>query len=89
MLIAKVVGNVWSTKKKQEFNALRLLFVEPLGKDMKPAGNVLIAADEIGAGVGEMVIITQGAPAMQAFKRDDPVPVDAAVIGIVDSMEMT
>jgi len=88
MIIAKVVGNVWSTKKKEGIHALRLLFVEPLGKDMTSAGNVLIAADEMGAGVGEMVIVTQGAPAMQAFKRDEPIPVDAVVIGIVDSMEM-
>jgi len=88
MLIAKVVGNVWSTKKNEEIHALRLLFVEPLGKDMKPAGDVLIAVDEIGAGVDEMVIVTQGAPAMQAFKRDKPIPVDAVVVGIVDSMEM-
>ena len=88
MIIAKVVGNVWSTKKKDEIHALRLLFVEPLGKDMTPAGNVLIAVDEIGAGVDEMVIVTQGAPAMQAFKRDEPIPVDAVVVGIVDSMEM-
>ena len=88
MLIAKVVGNVWSTKKNEEIHALRLLFVEPLGKDMKPAGDVLIAVDEIGAGVDEMVIVTQGAPAMQAFKRDKLIPVDAVVVGIVDSMEM-
>jgi ethanolamine utilization protein EutN len=78
MLLAKVIGNVWSTKKKDEISALRLLFIQ----------NVLVAADEVGAGFGELVIVTQGTPAMQAFNKDDLIPVDAAVVGIVDNLEM-
>lgn len=88
MILAKVVGNVWSTKKKDALSGLRLLFVQPLGKALEPAGNVLVAADEIGAGLGEMVLVTQDAPAMQAFGRDKLLPVDAVVVGIVDSLEM-
>lgn len=88
MKIAKVVGTVWSTKKLDKITALRLLFVEPLGKDLAPAGDVLVAADEIGAGIGEMVIITEGAPAMQAFDKEELIPVDAVVVGIVDSLEI-
>jgi ethanolamine utilization protein EutN len=88
MILAKVVGNVWSTKKKEALSGLRLLFVQPLSKDLQPAGNVLVAADEIGAGMGEMVIVTQDAPAMQAFGRESLLPVDAVVVGIVDSLEM-
>jgi len=89
MVLAKVIGNVWSTKKKDEISALRLLFVQPLGKNLKPDGNVLIAADEVGAGFGELVIVTQGSPAMQAFKKDDLLPIDAVVVGIVDNLEIT
>ena len=88
MLLAKVIGNVWSTKKKDAISALRLLFVQPLGKNLKPDGNVLVAADEVGAGFGEMVIVTQGSPAMQAFNKTDLVPVDAVVVGIVDNLEL-
>jgi ethanolamine utilization protein EutN len=88
MLIAKVIGNVWSTKKKDEISALRLLFIQPLGRNLKPDGNVLVAVDEVGAGFGELVIVTQGAPAMQAFNRDRLIPVDAVVVGIVDNLEM-
>ena len=88
MLLAKVIGNVWSTKKKEAISALRLLFVQPLGKNLKPDGNVLVAADEVGAGFGEMVIVTQGSPAMQAFNKSDLVPVDAVVVGIVDNLEL-
>ncbi|MCB2185588.1 MAG: EutN/CcmL family microcompartment protein [Deltaproteobacteria bacterium] len=88
MLIAKVIGNVWSTKKLDSLHALRLLFVQPLDRKLQPVGHVLLAADEIGAGDDELVIVTQGAPAMQALKREAPVPVDAVVVGIVDSFEM-
>jgi ethanolamine utilization protein EutN len=88
MILGKIVGDIWSTKKTDKIHALRLLFVEPLGKDLTPAGEVLIAADEIGAGVGEMVIVTQGAPAMQAFDREGLIPIDAVVVGIVDSLHM-
>ncbi len=88
MKLAKVVGNIWSTKKNDAIHALRLLILEPLGKDMRPAGDIFIAADEIGAGVDDRVIVTRGAPAMEAVQRDAPVPVDAVVVGIVDSLEM-
>jgi len=88
MLLAKVVGNVWSTKKKDAISALRLLFVQPLGKNLKPDGNVLVVADEVGAGFGELVIVTQGSPAMQAFNKADLIPVDAVVVGIVDNLEL-
>jgi ethanolamine utilization protein EutN len=88
MLLAEVIGNVWSTKKLDQISALRLLFIQPLGKNLKPDGNVLVAADEVGAGFGEMVIITRGTPAMQAFDKEKPIPVDAVVVGIVDNLEM-
>ncbi len=89
MIIAKVIGNVWSTKKNERLNALRLLFVQPLDRSMAPVGEVVVAADEIGAGFDEIVLITQGAPAMQAFDGDKRLPVDAVVVGIVDNLEMS
>jgi len=88
MLIARVVGNIWSTKKVDEISTLRLLLIEPLGKDLKKAGSVQVAVDEVGAGFGELVIVTQGAPAMQAFKQKGSIPVDAVVIGIVDNIDL-
>jgi ethanolamine utilization protein EutN len=88
MILGRIVGDVWSTKKNEKMSALRLLFVQPLGKDLHPAGDILIAADEIGAGNGELVIVTKGAPAMQALDRDTPVPVDAVVVGIVDNFDI-
>ena len=83
MILGKVVGDVWSTKKSEKIHALRFLFVQPLGRDLRASGSVFIAADEMGAGEGELVMVTQGAPAMQAITREQPVPVDAVVVGIV------
>lgn len=88
MKLGRIVGDVWSTKKNEKMSALRLLFVQPLGRDLNPDGDVFIAADEIGAGSGELVIVTQGAPAMAAVERDAPVPVDAVVVGIVDNFDI-
>ena len=88
MKLARVVGNIWSTKKNEKIHALRLLFVQPLGKGLSEVGDLIVAADEIGAGTGDLVLLTEGAPAMQAFDRKEPIPVDAVVIGIVDSLEM-
>ncbi len=89
MKIARVIGNIWSTKKKDSIHALRLLLVEPLKKDLTPEGGTIVAADdEVGAGNGEIVIITQGAPAMQALDREGKIPVDAVVMGIVDSLDI-
>jgi len=88
MLLAKVVGNVWSTKKKDEISALRLLVIQPLGNDLNPEGNIQVAADEVGAGFGELVIVTQGSPAMRAFNKEKMIPIDAVVVGIVDNIEM-
>jgi ethanolamine utilization protein EutN len=67
---------------------LRLLFVQPLDKNMDPVGEVVVAGDEIGAGFDEIVLITQGTPAMEAFEDGKKVPVDAVVMGIVDNLEM-
>jgi ethanolamine utilization protein EutN len=89
MIIARVIGNVWSTKKKDGIHALRLLLVEPLKKDLTTDGDVIVAADEdVGAGSGEIVILTQGTPAMHALGVTGKVPVDAVVMGIVDSLDI-
>lgn len=90
MKLARVIGNVWSTKKKDGIHALRLLLLKPLKEDMTPEGGVIVAADdEVGAGNGEIVIITQGAPAMEAFSNGKKLPVDAVVMGIVDSLDIS
>jgi len=88
MILGKIVGDVWSTKKNDKLHALRLLLVQPLCKKMSPAGDILVAVDEVGAGIDELVIVTQGAPAMQGIVKDELIPVDAVVVGIVDNFQI-
>jgi ethanolamine utilization protein EutN len=88
MILGKIVGDVWSTKKNDKLHALRLLLVQPLGKDMTAVGDILVAVDEVGAGIDEMVIVTQGAPAMQGVAENELIPVDAVVVGIVDNFQI-
>lgn len=87
MKVAKVIGNIWATRKEEKLAGLKLLLVQPLdvltGKAERPP---IVAADIIGAGVGETVIIVGGSSARSAA-GDMSVPVDATVVGIVDDQE--
>jgi ethanolamine utilization protein EutN len=87
MRVAKVIGNIWSTRKEEKLSGLKLLLVQPLNILDDSCDKVpIVAADIIGAGVGETVIIVSGSSARSAA-GDMSTPVDATVIGIVDDME--
>lgn len=86
MLLANVVGNVWATRKDEQLRGLKLLVVQPVDSDGAPIGSEIVAADSIGAGVGEMVLITQGSSARRAVRGE--VAIDAVVVGIIDTVEV-
>ncbi|KYO64147.1 EutN/CcmL family microcompartment protein [Thermovenabulum gondwanense] len=86
MLIAKVIGNVWATRKEENMKGQKLLVVKQVDENKNPVGNAFVAVDNIGAGIGEYVIVTTGSSARKV--SDEIIPIDAAVIGIVDSMEI-
>ncbi|MBR3866777.1 MAG: EutN/CcmL family microcompartment protein [Butyricicoccus sp.] len=87
MRVAKVIGNIWSTRKEEKLSGLKLLLVQPLNILDDSCDKVpIVAADIIGAGVGETVIIVGGSSARSAAGSMDT-PVDATVVGIVDDME--
>ena len=81
MLICRVVGHVWATKKEPGLEGLKLMLVKEEGR-----APVHVAADVVGAGIGEQVLVVSGSTARKAFGRED-VPMDMAIVGIVDSME--
>ena len=85
MLLGRVVGCVWSTVKDSHLEGQRLLLVEPLTPELKPAGKRLVCADWTGAGAGEMVYWVRGREASIAFLPGQP-PSDATIVGIVDSV---
>jgi ethanolamine utilization protein EutN len=88
MQLARVVGTVVSTQKHRKLHGAKLLLVQPLGLDDRPRGVALLAIDSVGAGVGEKVLVViEGRAAGDALRRK-AAPVDAAIVGIVDAVEL-
>jgi microcompartment protein CcmK/EutM len=86
--IARVVGDVVSTVKDARLTGHKLLLLQPILPDARPAGRALVAADAVGAGVGEHVFFVRGKEAAFPFYPDEP-PVDACVVGIADRWDLT
>ena len=88
MQIARVVGTVVATQKHKKFEGAKLLLVQPVTLDDKPRGTALLAVDAVGAGVHEKVLVViEGRAAGEALGRK-AAPVDAAIIGIIDTVDV-
>ena len=83
MQLARVVGDVVTTRKDENLVGLKLLVVQPLTPDRRPVGKPLVAADAVGAGVGDEVFFVRGREAAFPFYPVEA-PVDAGIVGIVD-----
>lgn len=84
MVTAKLIGRVWSTRKYEALNGMKLMLIEVMGG--REDGNRMVAVDTIGAGVGDRVIVSTGSAAWRVLEEevDRPVPVDAVIVGILD-----
>ena len=87
MLLGKIVGTVVATQKEPEIEGLRLMMVRVLNSSLEPSDALIIAADAIGSGVGEVVLLAQGSSARQTAVTDNR-PIDAVVMAIVDLLEV-
>jgi ethanolamine utilization protein EutN len=87
MLIARVVGSAVSTAKDARMTGLKLLVVRESNALDEPFGDAFVAADTVGAGEGELVLIARGSAARQTSATDG-CPIDAAIVGILDSLEV-
>ena len=93
MFLARVEGSVVATKKDASMNGRKLLLLRPQLVDEKdptkfrPGVNTIVAVDSVGAGIGELVMFCQGSSARLAPNLKDA-PVDAVVIGIVDTVDV-
>ena len=93
MFLARVEGVVVATKKDASMNGRKLLLLRPQLVDekdparLRPGVNTIVAVDSVGAGAGEMVLFCQGSSARLAPNLKDA-PVDAVIIGIVDSVDV-
>ena len=83
MLIGKVVGSVVSTRKNENLIGSKFMVVEPLAKTGNPAKRI-VAVDNVGAGIGETVLVALGSAARIGCNMAE-CPIDAAIVGIVDS----
>jgi ethanolamine utilization protein EutN len=88
MFLGKVVGTVWSTKKTPDLEGIRFLVVHPYDLEKDPTRNIVIVADRLGAGTGEMVMCAFGKAARTAMGNQD-MAIEAAVVGIVDRVDIT
>ncbi len=87
MQIARVIGSAVSTVKDSKLTGLKLLVVQKATPDNQVFGDPFIAADTVGAGSGELVMLVEGSSARQTLKTHESA-VDAVIIGILDSLEV-
>ncbi|MEE9429399.1 MAG: EutN/CcmL family microcompartment protein [Melioribacteraceae bacterium] len=85
MLLGKVIGTIWATKKYEALKTYKMQFIQPLNAELKMIGNPFVAVDTIGAGPGEIIFYATSSEAVIAMDVD-MAPVDASIVGIVDSI---
>ncbi|MCK9223644.1 MAG: EutN/CcmL family microcompartment protein [Candidatus Muirbacterium halophilum] len=87
MILGKVIGTIVSTKKDERLVGFKLLVVREYDVKMNPTSSTVVAVDTVGAGFDELVLVVSGSSARQTAKTDKK-PVDAAIVGIVDSVSL-
>jgi microcompartment protein CcmK/EutM len=87
MQLAKVIGDLVSTRKDENLTGIKLLILQPIAADGSNVGRTLVAVDAVGAGVGETVFFVRGKEASFPFYPTE-VPADAGIVGIVDHWDL-
>jgi microcompartment protein CcmK/EutM len=87
MTLGKVVGTVVATRKEQTLDGLRFMLVRHVDAEGQETGGFVVAADAVGAGPGEMVLVAAGSSARQTQATNNR-PVDAVIMAIVDTWEV-
>lgn len=85
MLLGKVIGSVWATRKYETIKGYKILLVQPLNSDNEKLGDPIMALDTVGAGPGETIFYITASEAVIPLDVD-MAPVDASIVGIVDSI---
>ncbi|MFH1686900.1 MAG: EutN/CcmL family microcompartment protein [bacterium] len=87
MFIGKVVGSLWATRKTPNTDGMKFLIIQPYNLSKAPNTDTVVAADILGAGEGEVVMVAYGRAARLAVGNDD-MSIEAAVVGIIDEYEV-
>jgi len=87
MIIAKVVGNLWATRKEEALVGRKLMVVQPTSLTSQPNGECFVAVDAVDAGIGDMVLVATGSSARKAVGQENS-PIDATIVAIIDFHEV-
>jgi ethanolamine utilization protein EutN len=87
MYLGKVIGTIWATRKYETLNGYKLQFVQPVNAALENLGNPIVAVDTIGAGPGEIIFYITASEAVIPLDVE-MAPVDASIVGIVDSINL-
>lgn len=87
MILGKVIGTVWSTRKDENLVGAKFLIVQELNLKYERKSNFVVAVDSVGAGVSEIVLVAQGSSARQTTFTNNK-PVDAVIMAIVDKLDI-
>jgi len=88
MYLARVVGDVVATHRLEQLGGRKLLLVRRLNLDDQEEGTEVVALDVIGVGVGEKVLVVQEGNAARTLFRNDRIPAQAVVVGVVDRVDL-
>ncbi len=89
MILAKVIGNVVSTRKEDALVGFKLLLLQAIEpKDESPVGEKFVAVDTLGAGVSDQVLVVRGGGARIISDMHRVAPIDAAIVGIIDTVDV-
>lgn len=86
MLLGIVKGTAICTMKYPGTEALKLLVVQPVNKELQPVGQLQVAADATMAGEGDLCVMTRSREASLALQEPRPIPIDLACVGVVDQL---
>lgn len=87
MRMGKVIGSIVSTQKHESLVGKKLMVVQIIDSDKKGYEEI-ISADNVGAGIGEYVLISSGSTAKQAFSDSQGSVIDSTIVGIIDSFDL-
>ncbi|MDR3609586.1 MAG: EutN/CcmL family microcompartment protein [Ignavibacteriaceae bacterium] len=87
MFLGKVIGNIWATQKYEALKSFKLLLVQPINAEHTNIGEPIIAVDTVGSGSGEIIFYITASEAVIPLPVDFA-PVDASIVGIIDSINI-
>jgi ethanolamine utilization protein EutN len=87
LFLGKVIGNIWATQKYETLKSFKMLLVQPINANYTEIGEPIIAIDTVGAGSGEIIFYITASEAVIPLPVDFA-PVDASIVGIIDSINI-